>query len=135
MLDKTNRTGSTFQLINGYFLVATFFSVRLMYGGYTVRLHPFTEPAINPRPQSYHFFQTLYNGRHVITRTVIALTGAGNVLLQGLNWFWCAALPSLPSFAHQGIQVRKDDLVAEKALRLPDNRETPEWGRAKRPEG
>ncbi|KAJ6597239.1 hypothetical protein DFH09DRAFT_1272646 [Mycena vulgaris] len=49
-LDKTNRTGNTFQLINGVVLVATFFSVRLMYCGYT----------------SYQFFQTLYYGRNEI---------------------------------------------------------------------
>ncbi|KAJ7444841.1 TLC domain-containing protein [Mycena latifolia] len=72
MLDKTNRTGGTFQLVNGVFLVATFFSVRLMYGGFT----------------SYQFFQTLYTGRHEIPRAAIVLTGVGNVLLQGLNWFW-----------------------------------------------
>ncbi|KAJ7085790.1 DUF887-domain-containing protein [Mycena belliarum] len=71
-LDKTNRTGSTFQLINGVFLVATFFSVRLLYGGYT----------------SYQFFQTLYTGRHKIPPIAIVLIGTGNVLLQGLNWFW-----------------------------------------------
>ncbi|KAJ7137668.1 TLC domain-containing protein [Mycena epipterygia] len=72
MLDKTNRTGSTFQFVNGLFLIATFFSVRLLYGGFT----------------SYQFFQTLYHGRHEIPRAALAITGIGNVLLQGLNWFW-----------------------------------------------
>ncbi|KAJ6597184.1 TLC domain-containing protein [Mycena vulgaris] len=76
MLDKTNRTGSTLQLVNGVFLVATFFFVRLMFGGYT----------------SYQFFQTLYYGRNEIPPLAIALTGAGNVLLQGLNWFWLAKM-------------------------------------------
>ncbi|KAJ7157010.1 TLC domain-containing protein [Mycena crocata] len=77
-LDKTNRTGSTFQLINGVFLVLTFFSVRLMYGGYT----------------SYQFFQTLYHGRNEIAPLTIISIGAGNVLLQGLNWFWLAKMVS-----------------------------------------
>ncbi|KAJ7744963.1 TLC domain-containing protein [Mycena maculata] len=72
MLDKTNRTGSTFQIVNGAFLTVTFFSVRLVYGGLT----------------SYHFFQTLYHGRNEIAPTALAITGIGNVLLQGLNWFW-----------------------------------------------
>jgi hypothetical protein len=38
MLDKTNNTGGTFQLVNGVFLVLSFFGVRIVYGGYTVRL-------------------------------------------------------------------------------------------------
>ncbi|KAJ6525724.1 DUF887-domain-containing protein [Mycena capillaripes] len=71
-LDKTNRTGSTFQLVNGIFLISTFFFVRLMYGGYT----------------SYQFFQSLYNHRQEISTTALALISVGNVLLQGLNWFW-----------------------------------------------
>ncbi|KAJ7510104.1 DUF887-domain-containing protein [Mycena galericulata] len=71
-LDKTNRTGSTLQIVNGALLTATFLSVRLVYGGFT----------------SYQFFQTLYHGRHTISRTAIAITGVGNVLLQCLNWFW-----------------------------------------------
>jgi hypothetical protein len=37
MLDKTNNTGGTFQLVNGVFLVLSFFCVRIVYGGYTVR--------------------------------------------------------------------------------------------------
>ncbi|KAJ7047074.1 DUF887-domain-containing protein [Mycena alexandri] len=71
-LDKTNRTGGTFQLVNGIFLLLTFFSVRLVYGGIT----------------SYQFFHTLYNGRHEIAPVALAITGVGNILLQGLNWFW-----------------------------------------------
>ncbi|KAJ6463819.1 TLC domain-containing protein [Mycena vitilis] len=71
-LDKTNRTGGTLQLVNGFFLILTFFSVRLLYGGYT----------------SYHFFQTLYHRRQDISNTALALISIGNVLLQGLNWFW-----------------------------------------------
>ncbi|KAJ7709597.1 DUF887-domain-containing protein [Mycena rosella] len=75
-LDKTNRTGSTLQLINGIFLLATFFSVRIVYGGFT----------------SYQFFQSLYDGRDKIPHITIALIGVGNVLLQGLNWFWLAKM-------------------------------------------
>jgi len=71
-LDKTNRTGGIVQLINGVFLVLSFFAVRLMYGGLV----------------SYQFFQTLYHGRHEIAPVAIAITGIGNVLLQTLNWFW-----------------------------------------------
>jgi len=35
-LDKTGRSGTTFQLVNGFFLIATFFGVRLMMGAKTV---------------------------------------------------------------------------------------------------
>ncbi|KAJ7775139.1 TLC domain-containing protein [Mycena metata] len=75
-LDKMNRTGGTFQLVNGVFLLLTFFSVRLVYGGIT----------------SYQFFQTLYNGRQEIAPVALAITGVGNILLQSLNWFWFAKM-------------------------------------------
>lgn len=35
-LDKTGYTGSTFQFINGAFLLSTFFLVRIVYGWYIV---------------------------------------------------------------------------------------------------
>lgn len=38
-LDKTGRTGSTLQLVNGILLVSSFGLVRLLYGTYTVRAH------------------------------------------------------------------------------------------------
>ncbi|KAJ7632863.1 TLC domain-containing protein [Roridomyces roridus] len=72
MLDKANLTGSIYQIINGVFLTTTFFCVRIVYGGYT----------------SYQFFQTLYNGRDVIPLIALLITGIGNIVLQGLNWFW-----------------------------------------------
>ena len=37
-LDKTGRTGSALQLVNGVFLILAFFGVRLVYGGLVVRL-------------------------------------------------------------------------------------------------
>lgn len=88
MLDKTNRTGSTLQIVNGVFLTVTFFSVRLIYGGFIVR-HRLISDSCLTAAKSYQFFETLYNGRHAIPPTAIAITGLGNVLLQGLNWFWC----------------------------------------------
>lgn len=35
-LDKTGRTGSTTQLLNGVFLISAFFGVRIVYGGILV---------------------------------------------------------------------------------------------------
>ncbi|CAK5277323.1 unnamed protein product [Mycena citricolor] len=71
-LDKMNRTGGTMQLLNGVFLISSFFLVRLMYGGYT----------------SYHFFVTLHRYRDQIPLAGAIAIGSGNILLQGLNWFW-----------------------------------------------
>jgi hypothetical protein len=70
-LDKTNHAGSTLQLVNGVFLVASFFCVRIIYGGWI----------------SYSFFVTL---RHVYSDVSFFYTCmcVGNCLLQGLNWFW-----------------------------------------------
>ncbi|KAF7338063.1 TLC domain-containing protein [Mycena venus] len=80
-LDKMNLTGGALQLVNGVCLILTFFSVRLMYGGYTTT-------------QSYQFFQTLYERRDDISTTALVLISVGNVLLQGLNWFWLGKMVS-----------------------------------------
>lgn len=71
-LDKTNRTGSQLQLINGVFLVSSFFLVRIIYGGYI----------------SILFCYTLLEKRHEIPLAYILTYGAVNVMLQGLNWYW-----------------------------------------------
>ncbi|KAJ7905847.1 DUF887-domain-containing protein [Mycena olivaceomarginata] len=77
-LDKLDLTGGALQLVNGVCLILTFFSVRLVYGGYT----------------SYQFFQTLYERRDEISTTALVLISVGNVLLQGLNWFWLGKMIS-----------------------------------------
>ncbi|KAF5380871.1 hypothetical protein D9615_004148 [Tricholomella constricta] len=71
-MDKTNRTGSTAQLVNGFFLLSAFFSVRLIYGGKV----------------SYDFLQTLIQVRHEVPLAYILVYGLGNVVLTSLNWFW-----------------------------------------------
>ncbi|KDQ60907.1 hypothetical protein JAAARDRAFT_191041 [Jaapia argillacea MUCL 33604] len=71
-LDKTNRTGSTLQLINGFFLLSTFFGVRIVYGGL----------------MSYRFFYTLKDVMDQIPLVFVFVYGVGNVVLNGLNWFW-----------------------------------------------
>ncbi|KAF9061893.1 TLC domain-containing protein [Rhodocollybia butyracea] len=71
-LDKTNRTGSTFQLVNGILLLATFFFVRLIGGAYV----------------SYQFFFTLYDAWDEIPLAYALIYGTGNIVLQGLNVFW-----------------------------------------------
>jgi len=70
-LDKTNRTGSQLQLINGILLVS-FFSIRIVYGGYI----------------SIHFFFTLLQVRHEIPLAYLIIYALGNLMLQALNWFW-----------------------------------------------
>ncbi|KAJ3834716.1 DUF887-domain-containing protein [Lentinula raphanica] len=71
-LDKTNRTGTIFQLVNGILLLATFFGIRLVYGAYV----------------SYNFFFTLYDVRNKIPLVYLLIYGVGNIVLQGLNIFW-----------------------------------------------
>jgi len=71
-LDKTNRTGSQFQLINGVLLVLSFFLVRIVFGGYV----------------SIQFFVTLFEVRHETPLVYALVYGGGNFMLQGLNWFW-----------------------------------------------
>ncbi|TEB26657.1 DUF887-domain-containing protein [Coprinellus micaceus] len=71
-LDKTSRTGTTFQLVNGFALLAAFFSVRLVYGGSI----------------SYQFFLTLLGIWRQMPWPYTFVFGLGNFALQGLNWLW-----------------------------------------------
>ncbi|KAF9447661.1 DUF887-domain-containing protein [Macrolepiota fuliginosa MF-IS2] len=71
-LDKTGNTGTTFQLVNGVFLLSSFFGVRLLYGGSV----------------SVRFFFTLCEVWRDIPIFYIIIYGAGNFVLQGLNIFW-----------------------------------------------
>ncbi|KAF8510990.1 DUF887-domain-containing protein [Hysterangium stoloniferum] len=72
LLDKTNRTGGTFQLVNGIILIAVFFLVRICYGGIV----------------SLSFLQTMKEIRSQISPLTFATYLIGNFSLQGLNWFW-----------------------------------------------
>ncbi|KAF8643855.1 hypothetical protein AX16_008872 [Volvariella volvacea WC 439] len=71
-LDKTGRTGTTFQLVNGIALLASFFGVRIVYGGIT----------------SYYFYHTLREVHETVPLSYTLIYGLGNLLLQSLNWFW-----------------------------------------------
>jgi len=71
-LDKTGRTGSTAQLINGFFLLSAFFGVRLIYGGKV----------------TYDFLYTLLQVRYEVSVSYILVYGVGNVILTSLSWFW-----------------------------------------------
>ncbi|KAJ7582983.1 TLC domain-containing protein [Mycena floridula] len=71
-LDKTGRTGGNLQLVNGIILLVVFFGVRIVYGGII----------------SYGFLQTLYATRDQIPLGYVLVYGAGNIMLQGLNWLW-----------------------------------------------
>ncbi|KAF9227826.1 DUF887-domain-containing protein [Gyrodon lividus] len=71
-LDKTGKTGSTLQLINGFALLSVFFCVRLIWGG----------------KMSYEFFVTLNGVYEHLPLVYIVVYGASNIMLQGLNWFW-----------------------------------------------
>uniref|UniRef100_D8PSW9 TLC domain-containing protein n=1 Tax=Schizophyllum commune (strain H4-8 / FGSC 9210) TaxID=578458 RepID=D8PSW9_SCHCM len=71
-LDKLGKTGSTAQKINGALLLASFFGVRILYGGM----------------MSAQFLTELYTIRRDLSTTVWVVYGGGNILLQGLNWFW-----------------------------------------------
>lgn len=71
-LDKTGNTGTNFQLINGIFLLSSFFGVRLIYGGSV----------------SMHFLLTLAKVRHDVPVFYVIVYAGGNCILQGLNIFW-----------------------------------------------
>ncbi|KAI6131947.1 DUF887-domain-containing protein [Pisolithus croceorrhizus] len=71
-LDKTGKTGSVIQLINGVVLLGTFASVRLIWGGII----------------SYDFLKTLRGVSNQLPFFYVVVYGSGNVMLNLLNWFW-----------------------------------------------
>ena len=85
-------TGSTTQLVNGLFLLGTFAGARLIYGGYMVRVRSFSRArdahAKSLNLQSYEFWQTLYEIRNDGSLVICLVYGVGNIVLNGLNWFW-----------------------------------------------
>ncbi|KAH7926656.1 DUF887-domain-containing protein [Leucogyrophana mollusca] len=77
-LDKTGKTGSTLQFVNGILLLGTFSFVRLLWGG----------------KMSYDFFFTLRDVSDQLPIVYIIVYGGGNIVLQSLNWFWFAKMIS-----------------------------------------
>ncbi|KAG2116614.1 DUF887-domain-containing protein [Suillus discolor] len=71
-LDKTGKTGSALQLVNGIVLITTFFCARCIWGAM----------------MSYDFFMTLDSVYDQVLTPYLIIYGGGNVLLQALNWFW-----------------------------------------------
>ncbi|KAL0578700.1 hypothetical protein V5O48_003320 [Marasmius crinis-equi] len=76
-LDKTNQTGGTLQLINGFFLLAAFFFVRICHGMYT----------------SYKFWRAIQNAQDMPFNFYIIYC-AGNIALNGLNVMWFSKMIS-----------------------------------------
>lgn len=71
-LDKTNRTGTTLQLVNGVTLLGTFFGARIVYGTYA----------------SYDLLSTVWAVRNDIPKWLAAVYLIGNPVLNVLNVFW-----------------------------------------------
>ncbi|KAF8921023.1 TLC domain-containing protein [Mucidula mucida] len=91
-LDKTNRTGSTFQLINGLCLLVAFFVMRLVYGGLYV---------------STSFVYTLYDVRDQIPLLYIGIYLGGNIVLNTLNVLWFGKMIKSISSRFSGEQATK----------------------------
>jgi hypothetical protein len=82
-------TGSTLQLVNGIALIATFFSVRCVWGAKMVGVHlPVMHMVLTFPMQSYDFFVTLNGVYDQVSTPYVVIYGGGNILLQVLNWFW-----------------------------------------------
>jgi len=70
--DKTGRTGTTLQLVNGLVLIGVFFFVRICYGSLV----------------AYRFLVSLYNSQAALPQLLVLTYAAGTVSLQVLNWVW-----------------------------------------------
>ncbi|KAJ3411164.1 hypothetical protein HDV05_002678 [Chytridiales sp. JEL 0842] len=70
--DKTGRTGSTLQWVNGMVLLFVFFVARIVFGLY----------------QSYQFFAGMIAARSQISLHLFLIYTIANVVLNTLNIFW-----------------------------------------------
>lgn len=87
------KTGTPLQFVNGVLLLSTFAITRLYYGTRIVRidflrLRP-EQTSDDCIPQSIEFYNTLYQNYERIPDSLILIYGIGNILLNGLNWYWC----------------------------------------------
>ncbi|KAI0261345.1 DUF887-domain-containing protein [Gloeopeniophorella convolvens] len=72
MLDKTGKTGTLLQLVNGLTLIGTFAGARLVYGSI----------------MSLQFYQTLFEVRDGVSVVILLGYAIGNTVLNGLNVVW-----------------------------------------------
>ncbi|EJD44180.1 hypothetical protein AURDEDRAFT_114429 [Auricularia subglabra TFB-10046 SS5] len=75
---KTGRGGGKLAMINGVFLLTSFFLARIIYGTYV----------------SYGFFSTLYEVRERVPPAYVYVYGISNVVLNALNWIWFSKMVS-----------------------------------------
>lgn len=67
--------------------------------------------------QSYDFLRTLGQVRDQVPVAYVLVYGLGNIVLQGLNWFWFVkCLGSLRSSSRSGLQVLQDDRCTEETV-------------------
>ncbi|KAL6301783.1 DUF887-domain-containing protein [Sparassis latifolia] len=71
-LDRTGRTGSTAQAVNGAFLLGTFFFARIVWGWY----------------KTVDLYLTLYAARDEISLGYFVIYGCGSSALHSLNAMW-----------------------------------------------
>jgi len=101
--DKLNLTGSKIQLINGFFLLSTFFCCRLLWGTYnsvlvfrdifSIYLQP--PPATHPSPDDLldvpmgdeQVVLHPFAGKKVPLWLAVLYLGS-NLILNGLNYYW-----------------------------------------------
>jgi len=75
-MDKSGFSGSRLQTVNGVLLLASFTGLRIVFGGYI----------------SYAFSMTVLQVRDQVPLGIALYYACGNLLLQGLNWFWLFAM-------------------------------------------
>lgn len=129
-LDKLSLTGSNIQLVNGIFLLSSFFGCRLIWGSYSsLRVfidvfrairrgalvpisttHDFatTKPSANPADEIMRFAA----GKDVPIWLAGSYLGA-NICLNGLNWYWFGKMIEAirkrfdPPFGTRGLPEKK----------------------------
>ncbi|KAI0705937.1 DUF887-domain-containing protein [Cytidiella melzeri] len=103
-LDKTGKTGSTFQLINGVLLLSTFFFVRIVYGWYT----------------SITFWRIMFRKPNDIPVLYRAVFLVAHTVLMTLNLVWFSKMISALRKRFNSDQSTKQPLLTPTDGALPN---------------
>lgn len=134
--DKLDLTGSTVQLINGIFLLGTFFGCRLVYGSYASvcvfldvwRAMEYDNSAVlvKDEPISDLMMYTTSTSR-TVPWWLAGSYLASNIVLNCLNWYWMGQMIKTirkrfePPFGTKAVEKKKQPIDFEMTKAISDD--------------
>ncbi|KAI5797700.1 TLC domain-containing protein [Geopyxis carbonaria] len=127
--DKLNLTGSRIQLVNGFFLLGTFFLCRIVWGTYNsvlvfkdvFNIYATPPPSAHPKLDPLSTQETPIDGAAIhpfagmtVPLWLVVVYLGSNICLNGLNYFWFSRMIQTVSARFQGpkkVKVDEDEKV------------------------